>query len=896
MTKIKKSFKTGDKVRIQLAMDHHHGREGVVETMNGGNAAVRFDDNARSFYKPEELKMEEAFDDGQEDSFPELDIYSAMIEVTEKSDIQIELETAYTWTSRACAVFQLAALSPDLETKYRLMDWGDDLEHEALEHAALVKDYGKTVEKCQMAIESYKDGLSDDSMSGIRKSQPNSSNVHVPGMLGNEDKIKKEKAHNTSNIDELKSALKILNESLDKFLDEEKDEGVEKDNEVPDEEVNPNTVGEYEDPDTNPDMYPDLDNLGAKVLKDEYDQATASDDNETDGLYDMQQLVEGMDWELEHTTIIPEEAQEIATQQLEIDPDHYKKLRLQADGSDDVLAKDTNQTEEDPFANEGYNLDLGSGQTRQPGYLGLDLYPYDHGTIVHDLHLGIPFPDSSVNKLRLCNSLHTMDVLKDDPKPLLSEIHRVMMPGGQFLYEGPNEIYNYPQWAADYPGFVLTNHEDGVQKDMDQEGYPVRQEFTRLATPDPATANDAEPRIGVSQFDQLPADALLAVDALGYYWSDSTSSGRGNRIHGYPSQGALLDKGMGSAGGGGWSNTLLSEGPSKKLSYYRKDQMAEMNDDGNGNAMTLPEQQVHDAFHKPPVNPLKPPRIKKSKMEKGGPGSGPHAGSGKKDRTKELKDKLHSAMRNTMAAQTLHASAGSSHSRQNLRSAKRLEDKARSDFHNYTSYSTKSIEKGGPGSGPQGGGEHLNALNHTPSPMNTAQNSRNKAQVEHDRKENERKADKIREQAKRNVMAYTRQAMHDSRKSVEKILKSEKIIPIMKMDNAKQIVYGVVLAPNEIDAQDDFMEPEDIEAAAHKYLSESRVIGKNHSDPIHAVPVESFIAPEDFEVSGQYGPQPVKKGSWVLGVKVNDPEEWQKIVDGDYTGFSVGGVGSRQQT
>lgn len=819
------AFKTGDRVTVNLPMDHHHGRRGAVEASNGESNSVKFDDNARAFYKDDELHMDKPFEEeGQEpeDPYPKLDVRKALLELVQKTDSEIETETAYTWTARACAALQIASLSEDEEVKNHFIDWADRLEHEGLEHAALVKDYGATVGECQRAVDSYRETLTTDSLltksdESVNKDQPGSSSVHVNAPLGSEDdEIMKTKAHDKTNIEELKAALGKLSEAMDSFLTEEENEDVEKgdltsegrdhigeDNfalpsqrkypihdisharnalarvaqrgnldeqqkvksavyrkypslkpvekdaapvapplkkkpPVPPVNPDPTTGPTYTDPDSNADMYPELDNLEAEILKAAFDQDEASDDNETDSQYGMQELVEGMDWELEHTTIIPQEAKAIAEGQLDQDPDHYKKLRIQADGSDDVLTKDTQQTEDDPFAGEGYNLDLGSGPVRENGHIGLDTFPYDHGTIVHDLNMGIPFPDKSVSRVHMSNTLHEMD----DPKALLSEVHRVLMPGGQFVYQGPEDIYNYPGWTQDYPGLVMTNHEDGIQKADEGDDTPVRQTFTRVATPDPATANDAEPRIGVAQFDQLPADALLNMNAADYMSSDSTSSGRGNRIHGYPSQGALMNK----------SKTDKPEKPKyvhqddlKAGSFYKlsKDQMAEMNDDGNSQALTLPEQQVHDAFHPAPVNPPRPPKI---------------------------------------------------------------------------------------------------------------------------------------------------------RKSIESVMKSGIVVPIMKKDGHKQIVYGVVLAPNEIDAQEDFMTPDDIEAAAHRYLSNSRVIGKNHSEPIQAVPVESFIAPCDFDVAGQYGPQTVTKGSWVLGVKVNDPEQWQKIVDEDYTGFSVGGVGARQQT
>lgn len=802
------TLKSGDKVTVQMPMDHHHGRRGAVELMNGNSAAVKFDDNARGYYTPDQLMTDDQMD-GDDEPEQEMDPETAML------------------AKRACVVIAVASNTEDDD----LMEWAEQLATQALYSAALAGDHGFSVGQCEQMFEmacAWNYDEQDLSKSiDVHKSQPNSSSVHVPTMIGNKDKIGKEKAHDRSNIEELKSSFAALNAALDKFLTEEEGEDVDKDADEEDDSddgsgkaepaqnTDPATTGYYAtNPDSNPDMYPDLDNLDAQVLKDEEE-----DSNDNSDLLDMQQLVEGMDWELEHTTIIPEEAQELAMQQLETDPDHYKKLRLQADGSDDVLTKDTQQTEEDPFAGEGFNLDLGSGTCREPGFLGLDLYPYDHGTIIHDVHMGLPFPDGSASKVKMANSLHTMDDFSQDPKGILSEIHRVLKPGGQFLYEGPKDIYDSEQWAKDFPGFVMVNHEDGVQKDSDGEGAPVRQQFTRLATPDPATANDAEPRIGVAQYDQLPADALLATDALGYYWSDATSSGRGNRLHGYPSQGAL-------AGPDDNSPSRSKQGSAKKSNgYYRlsKDQMAEMNA-SNPDAMTMPEQQVHHAFNRGPVNPLPPKKVGKSRAKKGGPGSGPQGGN----------------------------ATGSSN--------------------------------------------NLNSLDRRPSPMETHANAQRASSIARDRHENEKKEQKIREQAHRNVEAYQRQASYYQTKSVEKIMKSERIIPILKMDNAKQIVYGVVLAPDEIDAQDDFMTSDDIEKAAHKYLADSRVIGSNHSQPIQAHPVESFIAPQDFEMTGQYGNQPVKKGSWVLGVKVTDPHEWEKIVDGDYTGFSVGGVGARQQT
>lgn len=483
------------------------------------------------------------------------------------------------------------------------------------------------------------------------------------------------------------------------------------------------------------DMMPGIDNLEAGMLKSAY---VDPDANDTPITIDMQQLVEGMDWELQHTTQDEEMARETALNVLADDPDHYRKLNLEADGTDNTLEKDTQEGEENPWANEGYNLDIGSGNFREPGHIGLDLYPYDHGTVVHDVHLGLPVPDESCKSVIVRHSLEHMDELSQDPKPLLSEIHRVLMPGGQFLYEGPNEIYNYPEWLKDYPGLVLTNHEDSVSKEGPGSNV-VRQEFTRVATPDPATMNDAEPRVGVGQVDNLPSDALIAADALGYYYSDATSSGRGNRVHGYPSQGALM---------------------------------------------------THVTH-------------------KGGPGSGPQGGSAGKH-----------------------------------------------PFGKVTVMEGK----------PRGFGK-VTVLDKDAT-----------ACAEDD--------------ASTAVPAM--QEQHERLKKIHKKLDDGMTVPVLKFNDEKQLVYCVVLEPDELDAQDDFMDADDIEDTAHNYLLDSRVVGSEHTEPIKAAPVESFIAPQDFSVDkGKYGPQMVKKGSWVIGLKVFDPKEWDKVKSGEYTGVSVGGAGLR---
>ena len=137
----------------------------------------------------------------------------------------------------------------------------------------------------------------------------------------------------------------------------------------------------------------------------------------------------------------------------------------------------------------------------------------------------------------------------------------------------------------------------------------------------------------------------------------------------------------------------------------------------------------------------------------------------------------------------------------------------------------------------------------------------------------------------------------------DSVLQGE-FLPVAKGQEWKQLVYGVVLEPNAIDSQDDFMLPHHVERAAHGYLKKA-IRGKSSVAKLQhgahpggfsktkpsIVPVESFIAPVDFSYDGR---EQIKKGSWVLVMHVEDPELWQDFLNGKYKAFSVGGSGVRR--
>ena len=134
--------------------------------------------------------------------------------------------------------------------------------------------------------------------------------------------------------------------------------------------------------------------------------------------------------------------------------------------------------------------------------------------------------------------------------------------------------------------------------------------------------------------------------------------------------------------------------------------------------------------------------------------------------------------------------------------------------------------------------------------------------------------------------------------------KPKRLKVVKAFGGMQQLIYGIVLEPDVIDSQGDFVPGPHVEKAAHNYMKKvargrASVSKLQHRLPAFrrdkpsVVPVESFIAPVDFTYPGSK--EPVKRGSWVMVVHVEDPQIWQDVLDGHYGGFSIGGTGKRER-
>ena len=110
-----------------------------------------------------------------------------------------------------------------------------------------------------------------------------------------------------------------------------------------------------------------------------------------------------------------------------------------------------------------------------------------------------------------------------------------------------------------------------------------------------------------------------------------------------------------------------------------------------------------------------------------------------------------------------------------------------------------------------------------------------------------------------------------------------RVVTIKKMEAEEQVVFGEVYAPNHVDSQGEMMIESDIKKMAYRYMELylPNTIDKNHNNvPTENRLVESFLARKN-------DPDGFTEGAWVIGLKVNNADDWQAIKKGELNGFSV---------
>lgn len=109
-------------------------------------------------------------------------------------------------------------------------------------------------------------------------------------------------------------------------------------------------------------------------------------------------------------------------------------------------------------------------------------------------------------------------------------------------------------------------------------------------------------------------------------------------------------------------------------------------------------------------------------------------------------------------------------------------------------------------------------------------------------------------------------------------------------DGERQIAYAAVLIPNDVDKQGDVIPPYVVERSAHEYMAEYRKMDSDHDlNDGAGVPVESWVTKDEMSFEKPDGDTVTyPAGTWLIGKRFTD-EEWERVKDGELTGFSIYG-------
>ena len=117
---------------------------------------------------------------------------------------------------------------------------------------------------------------------------------------------------------------------------------------------------------------------------------------------------------------------------------------------------------------------------------------------------------------------------------------------------------------------------------------------------------------------------------------------------------------------------------------------------------------------------------------------------------------------------------------------------------------------------------------------------------------------------------------------------THKLIELTKTDDEQQIAYGIVYTPDQEDSHGDYADAATIRRAAHEFMRHERTkqIDADHSfETLNAHVAESWLIKSS---DGMFPDEP--EGAWAVGIKVYDPDTWQKLKSGGLTGISLAGV------
>lgn len=134
--------------------------------------------------------------------------------------------------------------------------------------------------------------------------------------------------------------------------------------------------------------------------------------------------------------------------------------------------------------------------------------------------------------------------------------------------------------------------------------------------------------------------------------------------------------------------------------------------------------------------------------------------------------------------------------------------------------------------------------------------------------------------------------------STDKITKTVSIIKAANEDEEERTVFGEVLVPDEVDAHGDIYSADEVRKAAWFFMENFGNIGFMHRFFVNGDVkiLESYVTQSGMTITDSKGnDRKIKKGTWLMRVRVISDSIWQMVKEEKLTGFSIGGVATVQQ-
>jgi len=126
--------------------------------------------------------------------------------------------------------------------------------------------------------------------------------------------------------------------------------------------------------------------------------------------------------------------------------------------------------------------------------------------------------------------------------------------------------------------------------------------------------------------------------------------------------------------------------------------------------------------------------------------------------------------------------------------------------------------------------------------------------------------------------------------TVQKNEQVSKRVEFKAADDDRQVATGVVMVPDKVDLQGDFVRPETIRDFAEDYMARLPQ-GEAAQGVMHAVwpdehitLVENTVLDQSREIGGEEAPA----GAWIQSFKIDDNELWTLVRDDILSGYSIG--------